>query len=118
GVIAVTEVPEGAVDDTSDGEPSTSADVSALLALLREQHATIRHQSENLTHALASAMSGYSLVRPMPPAPVVLEQTAPPPSSEGEYKPGQLVNIAKAVFEMFRGGAGGAAATPTPGGVP
>jgi hypothetical protein len=122
GVVAVTEVPEGAGDE-GDGPRvgNVSSELSAVVSLIlqqtREQQATIRHQSEMLARALEATASGYGRVRPVEPPPVVIEPPAAPPDGAGSFKPEQIAeiaNIAKAVIEMFKGSAGAAA----PGGAP
>jgi hypothetical protein len=111
GVVAVTEVPEGASDDadaTRAGN-ATTGELSAIVSLIQQQHATIRHQSEMLARALEATTSGYGRVRPVEPPPVVIEPPAAPPDGAGSFKPEQIAeiaNIAKAVIEMFKGSGG------------
>src|SRR5262249_53898325 len=92
GIVAVTEVPEGANDDevTAAGEPGD---------LMAHLLSTVRTQSDTLSGALEAATSGYGPVRPASPTPLVIEQ---PP--DGGIKPDQIwqiANAAKAVFESF-----------------
>jgi hypothetical protein len=108
GVVAVTEVPEGATDDD---ERAASGGVSG--DLVQQLLSTVRAQSDTLCRALEAAASGYGQVRPASPAPVYVEQ--PPPSEAGGIKPeqiAQIVGVAKSVFDSFRSGGG----TPTPEG--
>jgi hypothetical protein len=128
GIVAVTEVPEGAGDDHGE-QPAPNSEhpmMAALIAALREQQATIR-EKEITNRSLADAMarsieattSGYGRVRPIAePAPVIVEQPAAHVDSGG-LKPEQITeyaNLAKVLFDMLRGmGASGGGAPPMGG---
>jgi hypothetical protein len=123
GIVAVTEVSEGASDEDGDVQPTPmqSALLSAIheqQSMIREQGATIRHQADCLTRSLEATTSGYGRVRPEPPPQVIID--APPaPEGAGSFKPEQIaeiVNIVKAAIDLFRGGGG--AAPPQAGGGP
>jgi hypothetical protein len=108
GVVAVTEVPESSeVDDGAT--QATTSDKGVLVAVVAQQLATIKEQSQALCRALEATTSGYGRVRPMePPQQVVVEAQAAPQSG-GMFKPEQIAeiaSIAKSIFEMFKGGGG------------
>src|SRR5262249_30306684 len=90
GVVAVTEVAEG-LGEEDGGMPGPAGDLVGQLLQ------TVRAQSDTLCRALEAATSGYGPLRPVAPAPVMLEQPA-----DGGIRPEQIAQIAsaaKAVFE-------------------
>jgi hypothetical protein len=120
GILAVTEVPEGAIEDDGGGakQPAT-IEQSVMLATIREQGMTIRHQADCLTRSLEATTAGYGRVRPMEAPPPVIVEQAPAEAPGGGFKPEQIaefMGIARQFIEMFRGGAGGGA--PGGGGGP
>ena len=73
--VAVTEVPEGAPDESGAGSAMPTVETSILLAAIREQGVTIRHQADCLTRALEATTAGYGRVRPAEPARVTVKRT-------------------------------------------
>jgi hypothetical protein len=120
GAVAVTEVPESSSDDETGDDTTASAERSMLLALVGQQQTTIRQQSDTLCRALEATTSGYGTVRPVAPPPLVVEHPAPPPQAAeggvlGNLKPeqiGELMGIAKMVFDMFKNVGGASGASP------
>jgi hypothetical protein len=120
GVVAVTEVPHdaGDEDDTPDRPVGLSDDsANPHVALLARQQQTIQAMAAELSKSLAAAVSGYAPVRPqapVAPAPIVMDQYAPPlPQNTGvldslmNMKPEQMMQLAgfaKMMFDMIKGG--------------
>lgn len=109
GVVAVTEIQEGSLDE--EGRPAVEhGDRDDIVSQLLS---TVRAQSDTLCRALEAAASGYGQVRPAPPTPVIVEQPPPEPSGIKPDQIAQIVGVAKSVFDSFKAGGG---APPTEGG--
>jgi hypothetical protein len=120
GIVAVTEIADGALDDDHDPGPT----VSQADPLVRELLSSLKASNETLCRALEATTSGYGPVRPaqsQPPAPVYVTE---PPKDEGGMKTEQMMQIAgiaKMVFETLKSGIGGlniGGAPPSTGATP
>jgi hypothetical protein len=114
GVIAVTWLSESQAgeEDGSGGTPPGGAAapvrVDAVTQLAMQQHVTIQRMCEYLCRGFEAAASGYGPVRPMQkPQPTVIEAppapTPEPPSGLKAEQVAEVMQLARAVFEMFRG---------------
>jgi hypothetical protein len=116
GIVAVIAVPE--LEQEESPQQTAGVEQSIMLATIREQGMTIRHQADCLTRSLEATTAGYGRVRPIEaPEPVIIEQPPPEAAGGGGFKPEQiaeLMGVARQFIEMFRGGGGGT--PPTDGG--
>lgn len=116
GIVAVTEIADGALDDDDDQGPT----VSQADPLVRELLSALKTSNETLCRALEATTSGYGPVRPTQPQPPPPVYVTEPPKDEGGMKPEQMMQIAgiaKMVFDTLKSGLGGlnvgGAAPPT-----
>jgi hypothetical protein len=116
GIVAITEILDGATETEEPDAATAAADKQSMQALLYEQMRTIAKQSETMCRALEATTSGYGQVRPIipQPTPVIVEAPAPPEESSSGFKPEQIaefMGMAKMFFDALKGGgapAGGA----------
>lgn len=114
GVIAVTEVPEGADGESGAVSVAQPGEAAALLAVVTHQLATIKEQSQTLCRALEATTSGYGRVRPSEPPqqPLIVEAPSALPEKDGGFlanidpaQVAQLAGYAKMIVDMVRGSA-------------
>jgi hypothetical protein len=111
GIIAVTSVPElpGDEEAKASEEVALASRSDPIAQLAIQQHATIQRVCEYLCRGFEAAASGYGPIRPVQkPTPTVIE-AAPPPAPESSgvkaEQMAEVMQLARAVFEMFRGSA-------------